>query len=618
MLKGYKIAAVCASRIYEDVINEFIASLCETLAPQGWRVLIFQTGSDLYQKTKSSIGDASIFELMDPAVVDAVILFGDKLLDERVIDRICSRVQPHGIPVVMLNIVRKGCSNITFDFEKGFAEVVRHLAAVHGITDYHMIAGLRGNSFSDNRIDVMRRVLGEYGIPFGPEQVSYGDFWSAPAREAVRKLIEENRLPQAIVCANDNMAIACCAELAVHGYKVPQDVIVTGFDGIEAINYSFPKITSAKCDYAELGRTAADLVVRADAGETIPEETKLVPQLILQESCGCAPRQSLDVTDYINNASDSFTRFRNEDEKLTEISAAILTAPDLETLSQQMQQKIFYCMIVMLKRECIDPVLDPLQMHSATTFGEELYVAFDSDCPEEGNRFLPRTELVPRLEYLLAPGKPLIFSALHQVDIPLGYICFHYQSYDHSNFLKINQITMSLSAAFAGLRNLRYQEHLHLVMEEMYQYDSLTGMFNRNAFLRHTQALTELPHDPVTLVLCDLDGLKYINDHFSHQEGDNAITIAGAALHEACPQGFCCRYGGDEFVALLAGERDHAAIREAITHFLGQYNEHSRKPYAVSVSIGIVTSADETFDGMFERADLLMYQDKLTKPHRRH
>ncbi len=617
MLEGYKIAAVCVSRIYEEVINEFIEALCTALTPHNWRVIVYQTGSDLYHKTRFSIGEMAVFDLMDPSYVDAVILFGDKLLDPDCVDRICERMQPHGIPVLMLNVVRSGCSSIVFDYEEGFSEVIRHLMHVHHITDFHMIAGLRDNSFSDARIEVMRQVLAELDIPFGPERISYGDFWSSPARAAVKKLVEEHRVPQAIVCANDTMAIAACAELAVNGYRVPQDVIVTGFDGLKAIYYSFPKITSAKCDFNELGRTAADLLLRQDAGEPIPEETRLIPQLILQESCGCAPKQDIDVIDFINNASDAFNRFRNEDDKLAEISAAILSAPDLHALTDCMRQGVFYCMTVMLKREYIDPSLDPLKMHSATTFGEELYTAYDSDYEVYERQFHPRTGLVPRLDVLLRKGTPLIFSALHHVDIPLGYICFHYQSYENSNFLKINQITISLNAALAGLRSRLYQEHLQEVVEEMYQYDSLTGLFNRSAFLQNTRSLTALPHDTLTLVLCDMDGLKYINDHFSHQEGDNAISIAAAALHEACPQGFCCRYGGDEFISLLPGKQDETAIRDAIRHFLEKYNVSSRKPYKVSVSIGIVSSDCESFERMFERADAAMYLEKQEKPHRR-
>ena len=72
MLHGYKICAVFISRIHEEVLREFIEALGAAFRPHGWRVMVFCTGSDLFWHTASDRGQESIFDLPDPAILDAL------------------------------------------------------------------------------------------------------------------------------------------------------------------------------------------------------------------------------------------------------------------------------------------------------------------------------------------------------------------------------------------------------------------------------------------------------------------------------------------------------------------------------------------------------------------
>ena len=101
-----------------------------------------------------------------------------------------------------------------------------------------------------------------------------------------------------IICANDSMAIAAVSVLRRNGYKCPRDVLVTGFDGIEYIFYSNPKITSALCSFQTLGIEVAKFILQID--NEIKENPQLKPfskfiepSLIISESCGCASNSSL-------------------------------------------------------------------------------------------------------------------------------------------------------------------------------------------------------------------------------------------------------------------------------------------------------------------------------------
>ena len=620
MLFGYKIAAICVAKPYEDVIREFLESLHNSLTPQQWRLFIYTTGSELYWNTQADKGEKAIFDLIRPDYVDLMIILADTIKNPECLQELCARAKNNHIPLIVINDTISGTCGITFDFTKGFGEIVRHLITCHHITDFHLIAGLKENSFSDERIAVMREVMAEYGLTLTDRQISYGDFWSIPAREATEKLIQEKRIPQAIVCANDTMAIAVCTTLAQNGIRVPQDVIVTGFDGIDSIYYSMPKLTSCKCDFTELGRETARLVLELENGTPLPEHVTLVPRPVLLESCGCKPIQQNDTVDFINTLNDTFARYQREGEDLSGISAKINASETIQEVALYLtDNRLFYNMTCMLKTECIDASLNPLEIYSETTFGKELYILADTDTtypPEQ--LVIPADMLIPRMETYLKSGIPAIFTSLHAIDIPLGYLCFHFANFTKQNYIKINQTAMFLSSALSGFRNAHYQKHLQNKLEEIYQFDALTGLYSRKAFhLRLAHMLEAQKFDALTLVLCDLDGLKYINDTFSHTEGDNAIAVSARALQTACKNGLCCRYGGDELIGVLTLDCDASQIRNVIQSYLNDYNQHSGKPYQVSASIGIYTASDEPFASMFEKADALMYEEKKNKPNRR-
>ncbi len=619
MLHGFKIAALCVTKIHEDNVRCFIDTFSEQLRPHGWRVFVYTSISDLYWKSRFDTGEKVIYDLIDFDVTDALLIMEDRIMDPEVVAKLRQRADEKSVPTFLVDGSSENCCSILFDYDKGFESVVRHLLDVHGVRDFHYISGYKDNTFSDTRRTTMERVLREYGITLTEDMVSYGDFWSEPARIATEQLIAEKRVARAIVCANDTMALAVCSTLTKHGYRIPEDVIVTGFDGLDVVRFSVPRITTCVCDFNSLGARAAEAVLLLDKGEPLPQHVYHTPELLLQTSCGCTPDAPVDGADFFNTLTNTFNRFRSEDEKLSEVIASIQSCHSNRELTERLHGRLFYNMCTIIKKECIDFTLNPQVMHTEDSFGEQLYVLSDTDV---SNTFvgyeMHRSEIVPRLALKLGIGMPIVFIALHSFDIPMGYLSFHYNEVSKSNYLKINQLASALNSAIGGYRNTQYQLHLQTTIEDMYKFDTLTGLYNRNGFLRrYQQQMQQKCPEEQTLVLCDLDGLKYINDTYSHREGDNAIAVVGEALRLACAGGLCSRYGGDELVGVIFGPCDVDEIRRRMQESLDEYNRTSDKPYEVSTSIGIYTTKHIDFERMFAKADALMYEDKKRKPNRR-
>lgn len=117
---------------------------------------------------------------------------------------------------------------------------------------------------------------------------------------------------------------------------------------------------------------------------------------------------------------------------------------------------------------------------------------------------------------------------------------------------------------------------------------------------------------PLSVVLCDLNGLKNVNDTHGHQYGDLMLQIAADILYKTCPEyGFVARIGGDEFIFLLPQASSDTA-RELTEHINEELASCNKIPFTISVSLGTATkySVDESLDEIIALADKHMYEDK--------
>jgi len=214
-------------------------------------------------------------------------------------------------------------------------------------------------------------------------------------------------------------------------------------------------------------------------------------------------------------------------------------------------------------------------------------------------------------------GYPLIFNTLDYMNTPLGFICYNYQDYDITKYSRTANVTNTISMGVGGFINMRYQNSLTKKVSDMFKTDALTGLYNRLGFSNAFEEIKDnqkLWGKDITVVMSDLDGLKYINDNFGHAEGDNAIKTAAEALKKACPENaICVRFGGDELFSVIIGECSIDAIILGIERFLEAYNRGSDKEYSVIASVGGNTFIlDENFDMKYalRKADEEMYNMK--------
>lgn len=627
MIHGKKVVSLCLSHIDEMTSNALISELGKCLCEQGAKLFIYNTCSDLYKDDITALGDSTVFNLIDYDVTDALVIHIEKIKSEDEIQKLIDSAHAHGKPVFLIGGYHDGCINVGFDYEKGFELVVRHVIEDHGISDAHFMAGIKDNWFSDRRKDIFRRVLEENGHKYSEDMVSYGDFWSVPAVAATEKLIAENRVPRAIICANDSMAMAVCGCLQEHGYRIPDQVVVTGFDGIDEIEMASPRITSGECRYEDIARKICELLPDALNGKIKSGDYQTTPRMIIWGSCGCPDDKLINISGRFSAIWESYGRFMGEEQALSKLGARIQVAPTVEDAAKEIANGsagLIYNMCCLLKNECIDKTQNPLVTDTLNNYGESMFVLWDADFPDEPPHPGFRTkDITPHLENKMDSPYPVIISALHFLNVPLGYVVFTFWSFEHVNLVKIPQIVSALNTAIGGMRNTRHQKYLNERIEENYRTDALTGLYNRRGFSALYDKLTHsmCEYEVLTFILVDLDGLKTINDKYGHDEGDNAISkVADAMLTIFPPDVICCRFGGDEMAAVTKMALGEDSIRKAFNEYFDKYNSTSGKPYKVSASIGIYHSTPEDsldFEALLKKADVLMYADKVARKAQR-
>lgn len=624
MIGKYKIAALCISRIYDDANHEVVSELNMNIVDKGYRLFVFHTCSDLYWDTASEKGQASVFDLIDMRVIDVLIICDELIKNKNVIRKLTEKAAIFDVPVIMIGEGHKNVINISFDYETGFEDVVRHMVEYHGFRRLHFMAGVQGNDFSEQRINVFERVLAENGITFDRNtMLSYGDFWQVPTAAATEKLLERDELPEAIICANDSMAITVCSVLMNAGIRVPEEIAVTGFDGILDINFSSPRITSSLCCYGDITRKIAGLLTFGKEELLREANYRIKSRLIISESCGCKGGGSINASKHLIDLNGRFYRYKEEERNLNEMGVRILLADNLKAAANELHTPIIYNMCCMLRKEVIDETINPFEKDSDHGFGEQMCVFFNTDAPYPfAPHDFPTKGLMPGLDQVLEDGYPVIFTALSFLDVPLGYVTFTFRNFDISNYEKITQVVNALNNSIGGYRNIRYQRYMTRRVQELSQFDQLTGLFTRGGAMKSYDELSKKLREqgkPITVVMADLDGLKYINDNFGHNEGDYAIKATAAALKNSCPENaVCIRMGGDEMAAFMSASMPTDELEAEINARLRSVNRTSGKPYPIMASIGIYRSPDgeiPSFEDLIRSADEMMYEVKAE--HRR-
>jgi diguanylate cyclase (GGDEF)-like protein len=631
--------------LMNDLHNEYSLGICRgalyAAKELGVSMIFFGVGS-LESPILHTVMRNKLFPIIDTDNFQGIICISSSISNYIGADKFLEYAERYkGIPVAHIGIEAPGTHGFNIDNASGMYDVVSHLIEEHGRKRIAFINGTRGVQEADDRFAAYKKALTDHGIPFDGNYVYDGNFIREWGILAVEEFIDKRKIKfDALVGANDHMALYAMKELMKRGYRIPEDISIGGFDDLASAKSHKPSLTTVRQPANKLGYIAVrEFISKLTEGSSDICNVRLPTEMIIRESCGCTEMISDDTT--------------GESAPWMSPEPTLSERDELDSILHIMTRNIIG---TFEEPEICSVLNDSLKIFDIEEFSLSKYVdplnsiTFYSTRGASNRQFPSKWLVENKIRSFKRP--------FHKFVLPLFYrnedIGFFISDTGSKDLSVLEVIRDHLSGALKGARLLgdakQYAEGLEKMVEERTRelanrsnelenalrsvklaseklerlsvMDELTGLYNRRGFITVAKKQVELvkrQESNVLLVYIDLDGLKHINDNFGHAIGDIAIKTMADILVRAFRQtDIVSRLGGDEFTVLAIDctIEDYTKIINRAERMVKEYNKTGKQSFRLSFSSGAAPSKKDrylTLDELMDEADAELYKAKKLK-----
>lgn len=550
----YKIIGICTSCVQSDYVREIVSSISRKGVKEGYKVLLFNTFCDLYHNSSYNHGEASIFDLINYDILDVLIIMPEAIKRSSISNEISKRAHEHGVPVICVDSTMDNCCSVTFNYSDVFEKIVRHVIEFHGCRRVNFIAGVKGNAFSEERIEAYKKVLAENGIEF--EQ------------------------------------------------------------------YNSPRLTTAAVDNDVLGEKIINAIDHMMNGVPLPEKIEVSYTMRISQSCGCKKIDPREVGDKILELYHRMNNSDGHEQHMFSYLAKSVECHTVEEMAKVMARSGDYYSWVCTNSDFLSNTRQRERFNNSFTKQMRVFMQTFDNKYKTGEVFDTK-DLLPDMEQVLGRHNCLMFSPLHFQDEVIGYAA---NSFSPIYFLFQNtrRFINNTNQIMESFKNRQRLERANAELARIHMLDPMTGIYNRRGFYKNVRKLiskAEKQGVGVWVFSIDMDNLKKINDLYGHNEGDKAIKAVASLMTKCTAEGgICSRFGGDEFVAVIAETDGADSFYEKVSRSIAEYNRRSKSPYDVSISCGYKAGKPKTLkeiDDLMKASDREMYTQKRKHHSRR-
>lgn len=634
-----------------DYSQSVITGVRDQCAKYDYDLLVFSTMVKVCHPDKVYLdGERNIFRMINYERVDGVLAASLELFEDQahtVLDQLETDLKARcRKPVIALDLPFADYPVVHTDDQKAIRQVVQHLVHVHACRNLYILTGPKDYVVSEARAEAFCAQMRAEGLDVSGGNVFYGNFWYTGGEEFAGRLLSgEIPMPDAVVCANDFMAVGLANRLIDGGVKVPEQIRITGYDATKEAIFNTVSITTYNPDVYGMAAHAVNLL-HAEIEPAAPEaEIGQMPHYGLRTGVSCGCSQDADEIRKLQSAGlNPNERRRNPDGSLTvndmqglhesymfetlsviqDKDQILQTITDVSYLLQPYRR--FY---LVLRHDWSDPDSRCLMGYPETMRCVICCIPQNETEMYEGERYsvdseaysFPTAQMLPALDELRDAPAVFYFLPSHFSDDTIGFAVLQ-------TAMDAKRSADEVSTLW--LRNVNNALHMVRIVSKLTDYstrDPMTRLLNRRGMemMYQRRKAHFRAADHILIWVIDMDGLKYINDHFGHELGDvGIITIADTIRMIAGTDDIAVRIGGDEFVLIAAGdltEQDGADRIRKFEQILAEKNAaQTRRPFDVSASIGCVcfpVSEQDALDEKVKEADRRMYAYKIAHKKQR-
>lgn len=253
--------------------NQVVNTFKNTIGKLGYDLLIF-SNHKFSKNEQDYLARSKHFDL------DGCIIIAGEKIEQAVYELDHSSVPCVGIDIELMG---PNSTYITTDNQKVSSMVVEHFylnsirnVAFIGGPDYSRVSNIRKTAFIDS--------MNHFGMAVRPNWIQYGDYFEESGYKAMKRIIKQQPLPEAVYAASDMMALGALKALKEEGKAIPNDILLIGCDDIEACRYSDPPLSTVKQDKDKMGKLAAHMLHDLINGKVGPSSVLVDPELIIRDS----------------------------------------------------------------------------------------------------------------------------------------------------------------------------------------------------------------------------------------------------------------------------------------------------------------------------------------------
>lgn len=566
----------------------------------------------------------SIYRLINYEEYDGIIILSDLIKNPRVLEMERQRILKSGKPAVSINLKLKDISCMRIDNYTGFYELVTHLIKEHNARNLFYIDGNETSLDFTERRKAFRMALQDNQIELNRENiftVEHSSF-NYGYNAASEIFSSDRKLPDAIVCANDLIALGVLKAAAERNIKIPEQLKIAGYDGNYFAKNVIPAISTVNDNAFKIG---TESVKRVLAGLTEVQDFKIKSMPIYQGSCGCESKIITDQKLFSLKFLSEISQNENFSAQLNQIEEIFTDAADVFTLLTNLE--LFFSkshafegsdFCIFLKADWASVLINSEEnLPQNLSYGSQVQAITSI----QNNVKYPRE---------IIKTKDLIPSKMHSDECnTFLFIPIFNHSYVHGYFVCKNSLSMisnyhghqwtrTFGACIERFRKKNMYKQMSQQFLRLSTRDALSGMLNRVGMEKLAKPFYQQnKHNGLTTVLffVDINSMKTINDKFGHLHGDLAVkTIAQAVLQVVPRNWLCIRYGGDEFLVVGNSKNYNGEdYCKMITQMVLKKSSTMHLPYNLSASVGTLSvpaNSPLSLEEAIEKVDEIMYEQK--------
>ena len=627
MLNGKPVIGLCMTKIHEIGRANLVDHLHRAADKAGMKLIVFNSFVDFYHQDDFDEGSRYVYDIIQFDVVDVLVIHDLSFFQKSIVAELVERAHAAGKPVVIINGDREGCFSVKADFEDAFTTVIEHVFGHHGVTDSYFMAGYEaGDLVSRERIECYKKVLANHGLPFEQERILYGNLWADPAYETMTRMMEGRaKPPQAIICANDAMARAVCNWLIDHGWQVPGDTIVTGYDGLPNAELFTPELTTCSENTEGLAVSVLEAVKAGLAGQA-PTTVKSPYFPIISESCGCPRHYQGDYRELAKEQYLAISDMEVHENQMFVWMGRIFGVRDMNDLYNALSRTILPNSYMCLRSDYVANAIDRnrkgLQRHC--TPEDELVVipSYRNFDQADRNSTMKLGQQVPYAQRWVDDHTMYVVCAVNVKDEPCGFYAAETDNIRRCMH-NLKRVQNTLNVAFNVSVNSFRQMDLMRSVENAAKVNPITGLPNLKGSVEWYEDFRAKNNDRycISVSVYGMPKFSYISENYGAGDAEETQRFVAECLKLANPKDCFVAHIADDSFMVLNYYNDQSEVDPTIDRatsafysLIEGFNKESTKEYYIEVNAGctIVSKGfTSSLESLIKFANSDMYINRL-------